>query len=174
MGEPIFPAEARDATVRGKKQHAAGVREEIVLSIERETEVCGFGGGFNGFFRAGEKMPAGIRLRAAEMNEGFLFLFRGHVRRFAGIEADENNIIVAAGIEAEHAERADHALLDLIAEHRAAVVDEREDHRLLLAEIVAELHAAAGFVAEREVQGHGTVERWFETDVLQSARHGGS
>src|SRR5258708_18014835 len=77
---------ARDATVRGKKQHAAGVREEIVLSIASETEVCGFGGGFNGFFRAGAKVPAGIRLWAAEMNEGFLFLFRGHLGGFAGIE----------------------------------------------------------------------------------------
>src|SRR5260370_17171311 len=108
------------------------------------------------------------------MNEGFLFLFRGHLGGFAGIEADENNFVVAPGIEGEHAERADDTLLDLIAQHGAAVVDEREDHRLLVSEIVAELNAAAGFVAEREVHRHWPVERRLESHVLQSPRHSGS
>src|SRR5258708_23885430 len=79
---------ARDATVRGKKQHAAGVREEIVLSIERETEVCGSGGAFNGFFRAGEKVPAGIGFRAWETNEGFLFHLPCHLGGLGATECD--------------------------------------------------------------------------------------
>src|SRR5258706_16362330 len=62
-------------------------------------------------------MPAGIRFRAAEMSQRLLFLFRGHLRSLACVKADENNFVVAAGIEAEHAESADDALLDLIAKH---------------------------------------------------------
>jgi len=124
---------ARDVAVRGKKQDAAGVGEEIVFGIEGETEISGFGGGFDGFLRAGEKMPAGIRLRAAESERAaFLFLFGSHLRRFAGIKADENNFVVAPGIEGKHAQDTDDALLDLIAKHGAAVVDESEDHRLLV------------------------------------------
>src|SRR6266478_3000060 len=119
-------------------------------------------------------MPAGIRFRAAEMSQRLLFLFRGHLRGLAGVKADENDVVVTAGIEAEHAKSADNALLDLIAKHGAAVVDKGEDHRLLLAEIVAELNGAAGFVAEREIQRHWRVERRLEADVLQNPRHGRS
>ena len=50
--------------------------------------------------------------------------------RFARIEADEDHFVVAAGIERKHLQRADDALLDLIAEHRAAVIDKREEYRL--------------------------------------------
>src|ERR1700720_4990574 len=96
------------------------------LGIEGEPKVGGFGRSFNGFFRASEEMPAGVRLRAAEMGQSLLFLFGGHLRRFAGIEADENNLIVASGIEREHAQHTDDALLDLIAKHRAAVINEGE------------------------------------------------
>ena len=83
---------AGDVAVRREQQNAAGVSEEIVLGIEGETEVRGFGRGFDGFFRTGEEMPAGIGFRTAEMSQRFLFLFGGHVRSLAGIEADENNI----------------------------------------------------------------------------------
>src|SRR5260370_40638469 len=41
-------------------------------------------------------------------------------------------------------------------------------------EILAELNAAAGFVAEGEIQRHGPVERGLESDVLQSRWHGRS
>ncbi len=118
-------------------------------------------------------MPAGIRFRAAEMSQRFLFLFRRHLRSLAGIEADENDIVVAAGIKREHAQDANDALFDLIAEHGAAIVDKSEDHRFL-AEVIAEPDAAAGFVAEGEVQRHLPVKRRFETHVAQSGRHGRS
>src|SRR5260370_6826678 len=92
------------------------------------------------------------------MDQRLLFLFRSHLRRLAGIEADENNFIVAPGIEGQHAQHTDDALLDLVAEHGAAVIDEGEDH-WLLPKIIAQLNAAAGFVKEREVQRHRSVER---------------
>ncbi len=108
------------------------------------------------------------------MDERLLFLFRSHLRGFAGIEADENNFVVAPGIERKHAQCANDALFDLIAKHGAAVVYEGEDHGLLLAEVIAKLDTATSFVAEREVQRHGPVERRLETHVLQGPRHGRS
>jgi len=107
------------------------------------------------------------------MKQRLLFLFCSHFRRLARIEAHENNFIVAPGIEREHAQYADDALLDLIAKHRAVVIDECEDHRLL-PEILAELNAAPGFVAEGEVQRHWPVERRLESHALQSRGHGRS
>src|SRR5882762_2126418 len=118
-------------------------------------------------------MPAGIGFRAAEMNQRLLFLFGSHLRRLARIEADENNFVIAPRIEREHTQHADNALFDLIAKHRAAIVDEGQDHRPL-SEILAELNAAAGFVTERKVQRHWPVEERFESHVLQSRWHGRS
>src|SRR5713226_9163 len=112
-------------------------------------------------------MPAGFRFRTAEMSQRLLFLFCRHFRSLAGIEADENDIIVAAGIKREHAQNANDALLDLLAKHGAAIVDESEDHRFL-AEIITKLDAAPGFVAKGKVQGHLPVEQWFESHVPQS------
>src|SRR5689334_2610848 len=112
-------------------------------------------------------MPAGIGFRAAEMSQGLLFLFCGHLRCLAGIEAHKNNFVISPGIETEHAQHADDALLDLIAKHRATVIDESENYRFL-AEVVAELNIAAGFVAEGKVQRHLPVKRRFEPYVLQN------
>src|SRR5467141_4599346 len=116
-------------------------------------------------------MPAGIGFRAAEMSQRLLFLFGSHFRRLTRIEADENNFVVSPGIEREHSQHADDALFDLIAKHGAAVIDEGEDHWLLLPEIVAKLNAAASFVTEGEVERHWTVERRLEPDVLQNRGH---
>src|SRR5207302_6800940 len=104
------------------------------------------------------------------MSERLLFLFGGHLRSFAGIEADKNNFIIATGIEREHSQHADHTLFDLIAKHGAAVIDEGENYRFL-AEVVAELNAAAGLVTEGEVQRHLPVKRRFEPHVLQNRGH---
>ena len=96
MGEPIFPAEAstrprilntvevaRDAAIWRQQHDAAGVREEIGLSVKGVAEIGSFGHRVNGFLRARQEMPAGIGFRPAEMAKHFLFLFRGHFRSFA-------------------------------------------------------------------------------------------
>src|SRR6266446_5796663 len=116
-------------------------------------------------------MPTRIRFRTAEAGQGFLLLFGGHLRSFAGIETDKDNFVVTPGIEREHSQHADHALFNLIAKHRAAVVDEGKDNGLL-PEIHTQLNIAAGFVAESQVQRHLTVERWLESHVSQSRGHG--
>src|SRR2546425_7489980 len=115
---------ARNAAVRGKNHNPARVSEQTGLRIEGQTEICGLGRRVNRFLRAGEEMPTGIRFRSAEAGQGFLLLFRSHLRSFAGIETDEDNFVVTPGIEREHSQHADHALFNLIAKHGAAVVDE--------------------------------------------------
>src|SRR5207302_10893986 len=96
------------------------------------------------------------------MSERLLFLFDGHLRSFAGIEADKNNFIIATGIERAHSQHADHTLFDLLAKHGAAVIDEGHDHPLLLSEIVPTLNAAAGLVTDGPVPRPLTVKWLFE------------
>ena len=116
-------------------------------------------------------MPARFGFAAAKAGEcGFLFL-RGPFRRITRIKTDEDHFVVAAGVEGKHAQRANHTLLHLIAEHGAAVIDERQDHGLPV-KVVAKLDAAAGFVLERNVKGHLAAELGLEAHVLQSAGHG--
>src|SRR6202521_1475612 len=133
----------RDAAVRRKNHDAARVSEQIRFRVEGEPEIGSFCGRLDRLVRAGKEMPAGSRLWTAEVREHGFFLFRSHAGRLARIEADENNLVVAAGIEREHSESADDSLLDLIAEHRAVVIDEGEAHRLL-AEIIGTLAAGPG------------------------------
>src|SRR5438445_9578567 len=115
-------------------------------------------------------MPARDGFRAAEMIESGLFLRCGHLGRFAGIEADENDFVVAAGIERKHAQSADDAHLNLVAQHRAIVINKGEDYGLLTEEL-AKLNAAAGFIPKMQVEGHLAVKRRLESHVAQSRRH---
>src|SRR5271169_2885935 len=115
-------------------------------------------------------MPAASRFGAAEMRHGRFFFLGGHVRTLARIEADENDLVVAAGIEGEHTQGADDALLGLVAEHGATVVHEREEY-WLLREILAEHDIAASLIAERKIERQMRVERRFESNVLQHGRY---
>src|SRR5260370_4147348 len=112
-------------------------------------------------------MPTRIRFRTAEAGQGFLLLFGGHLRSFAGIETDEDNFVVTPGIEREHSQHADDALFNLIAKHRAAVVDEGKDNGLL-PEILTQFNIAAGFLAESQLQPHLAVDLCLEYHALQS------
>src|SRR5207248_10969202 len=63
---------------------------------------------------------------------------------------------------------------DSSGKHEAAVINEGQEHRLWLLEIVPGLSAAAGLVTEGEVQRHLPVKRRFEPHVLQNRGHGRS
>src|SRR5215467_11865557 len=130
------------------------MREEIVGLVEIEMEVCGVGDSGDGFFAANEEVPAGSRFGAAEMLEGRGLFGGGHFRSVAVVEADKDDIIVAAGIEGEHAQAADYTLFELGAKHRATVIDKREKHRFLVMEIAVESDALAVFVGESRVERH--------------------
>ena len=96
---------------------------------------------------------------------------RGHVRRFARIKADEDNFVIATGRKRQHAQGAYDALLHLVTQHRAAVVNKCQNHRLLF-EIIAQLYITAVFVDERQIEGHLRVKLRIKSDILQLGRHG--
>src|SRR5690242_14643106 len=110
-------------------------------------------------------MPARGRCRAVEAIESGLLFLRGHCRRVLGIEADENHFVVAAGVEGEHAQSTYDPSLNLIAQHRAAVINEREDHGLLAGEL-AKRNVAAGFIAKVSIERHLAIKRRLKTDIL--------
>ncbi len=120
--------------------------------------------------RPGQKMPTRCGFRPAKMRQRCLLFLRGHVRRLARIEADKHDFIIAPGHERQHLQRAYHALLHLIAQHRAAVVHERQHHRLLL-EIFAQLDVACrSHRRTPRSRGMCRVELRFESRRSQVAR----
>src|SRR6266702_1801866 len=116
-------------------------------------------------------MPAGNRLRAAEADEGSVLFLGSYLRSIARIEADENDLVVAARIEGKHAQNAHHTHLNLVAQHGAMVINEGEDHGLPTEEL-AKLNVTAGFIAKMQTERHLAVERRFEAYILQDGRHG--
>ncbi len=98
------------------------------------------------------------------------------LRLVARIEADEDDVEILPRAEWEHLRRARHAVHHLGAEHRAVVIDERENHGTLAVEVAAERHIAAVLVLERRVERQLRVEALPERDVLElrqaRGRHG--
>src|SRR5690348_10305121 len=130
------------------------MRVLIDARIVNVAEADGGGELLDLVFAARKEMPAlrcgwGMPIVAAKID--FLDL-RGVFRFFAGIDADGNDLVVFSQIEIHDAERAGHAVQDFSAEHRAAVVDEREDHRTLLTEEVPEADVFPGLITELEIE----------------------
>src|ERR1700674_1796030 len=145
--------------------------EKVGLFVEGEAEIRAPGQRVDGIFRAREEVPARSRFRTPEMGHRRFFFLKGHIGSLARIKAYENDLVIAARIEGKHAQRPNHALLHLIAEHGTAVVHERKDDRLL-SEIFAELNTPAGLVAKGEVELQLRVEPGLETDILQREGQG--
>jgi hypothetical protein len=73
------------------------------------------------------------------------------------------------GHVADGPERAGHPLEHLRAEHRAFIVDEREDHRLL-PEILRERDLLPLLVGERQVERDLFSEALFDADLVEDLR----
>ena len=89
-----------------------------------------------------------------------------------GIEADGDDFEVLAGIERDGLQAAGQAVQDLGAEHGAAVIDGRQDHRLAALEEGGERNVAAGFVLEVEVERDLLIEPLIDADAYQRAGEG--
>src|SRR6266852_5419481 len=92
------------------------------------------------------------------VRHGRFFFPRGHLWGFAGIEADEDHLVVAPGVKGKHFQRAHDTLLDLIAKHGATVIDQREQDGLV-AEIVAKANLAAGLIPEAKIERQLSIQR---------------
>src|SRR5690606_29586411 len=76
----------------------------------------------------------------------------GQIRTLSVVEADRDDIEVAIDLESRLLDRTRRPFEDLTAQHRAAVVDQRQYHRLPLAEELSEQDGITLFIDEREAQ----------------------
>ena len=116
--------------------------------------------------RSGQKVPALRNRRLARPLDVVRLLLECQRRRLARIDADADDLEIFAGIFRQHAERRRQAAEALQAQHRAAVVDERQ-HDGPLAEVVANLHRAAVLVRELDVERQHLIQVLIEPDVAQ-------
>src|SRR5205085_2843509 len=91
--------------------------------------------------------------------------------RLTRIEADGDDLEIAAWFERQHGERTGQAVEHLRAEHRAVVVHEREDDRSS-AEIIGEVYGSAVRVDKRQVQRNRLVQSLIESDLAERLRNG--
>ena len=119
--------------------------------------------------RSGHEMPAVGGFRAAVALEIGALLGRGQIRGLGGIDADDDDVEVFAGNVVHHFKRAGEAVELFRTQHRALVVDQRKDGRLL-AEITGQRHLFARVVGKREVQRQLRVESLLDADAVQDWR----
>src|SRR5882724_423151 len=146
------------------------MREKIVLGVVIKMEIRGIGDRGDRFFRAGQEVPSGRSLGPAEVIQRSLLFRRRHLRSVAIVKTHKKHFIIAPWIERQHPQRADHALLQLRAQHRTSVVHEGQQHRLVLMEILSKLHTLAVFVGESGIERHLRIQLWTEIHVLQNGR----
>src|SRR6185503_10407492 len=91
---------------------------------------------------------------------------------FARIETNSNDVKFFSNLKRQDAKRRDHAVENLRAEHRAIVIDERENDGLL-SEILAEFYFLPTFIAKDEIERQLLIELLFETDFTQRFRQTG-
>ncbi len=86
--------------------------------------------------------------------------------RLVGRNAHVDDVEIAANVEAKDAQVRDEALHRDAAEHRALVVDERQDHRTV-AEVVAQRDRRSRLVDELQVERQRRAELLVDTDTLR-------
>ena len=118
---------------------------------------------------AGQQMPAVGRTWPAVAPQVHLLLAAGGLRRVLGIEADGDDFEILAGVERDGFQTAGQPVEDLGAQHGAAVVDRRQNHRLAALEERGERDVASGFILEHEVERDLLVEPLIDADALQRA-----
>src|SRR5438445_6168510 len=155
---------ARDPSLRRQHDDACGMGELPEALVPDVAEARRFGEPIDRRLPTGEEVPASRgagALVAVEIRR----LLRGSKRwLLTWIEADDDHVEIAAGVERQELERARQAVEHLRAQHRAVVVDERKDDRPR-AEVLAETHGAALFVGERDVERYFPIEILIEADL---------
>src|SRR5207244_12228469 len=86
-------------------------------------------------------------------------------RRCARVATNAYHFILIARPKRQHTKRLSHAIEHLRAEHRAIVIDEREDDRTF-AKILPQFHLLAALVAKYKIERQLVVQFLVETDVL--------
>ena len=115
---------------------------------------------------SGEEMPAfGGAGAAVHAHVHFLFSF-GQDVRFRRINADGDHVVLVADVRGQFLQAGFDSVQNLGAEHRAVVIDERENHGLL-SEKLAERDGFAVLVAEGEVERNRLVQFLVNAHLFQ-------
>ena len=93
----------------------------------------------------------------------------GDVGSFVGIDAYAHHIEIPAQVEIHDVQRAGQTVEDLAAQHGAAVIDEREDHRTLV-EVIAQRHKVSCLIAKMQIQGQLLVQVLINPHLLKNRR----
>src|SRR5262245_30114235 len=86
-----------------------------------------------------------------------LCLLRGKFGCLARVETDGDYFEVPSDVELQHVESACQPIQNLVAKHRAVVIHERDNQRLLT-EIVAVPYSLSVFILKQEIKGHLLIE----------------
>src|SRR5579859_1724814 len=114
-----------------------------------------------------QKMPA-ICGAGATVHSGVKRLLGfGQDRLFGRVNADGEDVEILADRERNLLEAAIKAVKHLGAQHRAAVIDERENHGLASDEILAQLNGLAMLVTKGEAERNGLIQLLVNADVFQ-------
>ena len=114
-------------------------------------------------------MPAFGGAGAAVHTGVQLLLYAREVRAFARIDAHGDDVVIFADVQRDVAQAGFHTAQHLRAQHRAAVIHQREHHGLL-AEVLAEGHGVAVLITEREVERNRLIELLVDADFLEQLR----
>ncbi|TMB01175.1 MAG: hypothetical protein E6J64_19840 [Deltaproteobacteria bacterium] len=117
---------------------------------------------------AGEERPV-LRARAIQAfhrRQVPALRLAGRARRVLRIEAERDALVVLAELQARVVEPLDQALHHQAAEHRALEVDERDHHRLAVAEEVLQRHVVVEGVVEAQSGGDRVAEALDDVDAL--------
>src|SRR5690349_13082276 len=98
-----------------------------------------------------------------------LLHLRGVGGSLARIDADGNDVVVFSQIEAHDADRAGQSVEHFAAQHRASVIDERDNDRSL-AEELAQADVFPRLVAEVKIERKLLVQMLIDADLLKNLR----
>src|SRR5262245_6226395 len=159
----------RDLALRRQDHNAAGVGVLLRHRVPDVTKADGLRQRLDGRLVAGQEMPAGFSAGFVIPAQIFRLLRRRQLRLFARIEAHAQVDELLAGSHRQRLQRPEQSGQHLCAEARAAVIDQRQHHRLVF-EILSQLDRPPALVAEFQIERNLVVQKLIYANVLQHRR----
>src|SRR5437879_9389851 len=120
-------------------------------------------------FITGQEMPAILSASAVVCFHVCLLFLSGKLWRLARVETDCDDFVLLADVEVDLPKRTEHAIQNLIAEHRARVINQRQHYGTAFEEI-AEPHIASLLIFENGIERRLLIQSLFDADRFQNSR----
>src|SRR5438067_8136895 len=114
-------------------------------------------------------MPTILSARAVVRFDVCLLFLSSKLRRLARIETYSDNFVLFANVEIDLTKRTEHPIQNLIAEHRARVINQRQHYRLRFEEI-AEPHVASLLIFENGIERRLLIQALIDANGFQNGR----